>query len=108
MTEYDLAVREVEVMKESLIISMNFFILVIALSKLNKNKEKGCYAPVELSGILCIIPEIIIALVLVVPLIGVYVVWGMSTSGFVANGVYLYTLWIFRKKILKISNDFLH
>ncbi len=108
MTEYDLAVQDLKAIKAAFMICLNFGVLAVVLGVLYDKyniKNKQSFA-VEMAGILCLIPEIIDAFILIIPLIVTYVVWEVSTSSLIANGVYLCTLWIFRKKILKILNDF--
>jgi TRAP-type mannitol/chloroaromatic compound transport system permease small subunit len=108
MTEYDLAAQDLEAIKATLMICLNFGVLVAALGILYDKyniKNKQSFAVEMVGGILCLLPEIIDAFMLIMPLIVTYAVWEVSTRGLIANGVYLCTLWVFRKKILEISKE---
>ena len=60
----------------------------------NRNNRSGCYAPVELSGVLCILPEIITALILSMPILAWTVISGVQI---IVTMVYFAILYCLRK-----------
>jgi len=104
MTEYEFvyAVQDIEAIRGAFVVCVNLLFLIWSLSMLYKGDRQ--YYAVEMSGILCLMPEIITAFLLVLPLVVLYVICEVSAYSFVANGIYLYTLWCFHHKIIKIMN----
>ncbi len=61
------ALQEGQMFREAIIIGGIWFVLYLTLLWLNRNNRVECYAPVELSGMLCIIPEILMSIILTIP-----------------------------------------
>jgi len=99
---YESALRDLELIKLAAIIFFNFLSVYFPLL----TRKKDCYAPVELAGIICIIPEILISITLIVPVVIMYGFLRLSTIAFIANGAYLVILWLFRHKIIETMNKF--
>ena len=99
---YSDAVNYSLTMKMVIIIFFNFLSIYFPLL----TRKKDCYAPVELAGIICIIPEIIVSIIFAVPIVIMYGFLRLSTIAFIANGAYLVILWLFRHKIIETMNKF--
>ena len=95
---YESALRDLELIKLAAIIFFNFLSIYFPLL----TRKKDCYAPVELAGIICIIPEIIVSIIFAVPIVIMYGFLRLNTIAFIINGIYLVILWLFRHKIVKI------
>lgn len=106
MTQYDMAIQEIEIIKGAFYMALNCVIIYFTLLKLNKGNRGTCYAPVELSGMLCIIPEITCSALFTMPMFGLYVLFSFDADIIIISGVYLCFLWIFRKNVVNAMNKF--
>ena len=93
------AMQEMEILNEAMLVGGISLTLYFSLLWLNKGNRTECYAPVELSGILCIIPEILTAIILTLPSILWVAVFSVKTSLWITI-MYLGILFVFRDKII--------
>ncbi len=98
-----LALQESQMFKEMIIIGGIWFVFYLTLLWLNKDNHIECYAPVELSGILCIIPEILMSIALVIPC-ALWIGFFSFNSIIIFMVLYFRVLSIYRKNIIAYMN----
>ncbi len=97
------ALQESQMFIEAIIIGGIWFVLYLTLLWFNRNNRVECYAPVELSGILCIIPEILMSIILTMPC-ALWIGFFSFNSIIIFMVLYFRILSIYRKNIITYMN----
>ena len=99
---YHDAVLCVTNLNKAIIISLNFVVIFLQLTLIQK---KNCYAPEALVGIFCAAGEILISAVLTLPLLVLYL-FNLSIITIAVNVIYVAILWLCRTKIRNLTDIF--
>ncbi len=98
-----IATREAQIFTETIVVGVILTVIYFALLWLNRNNRVECYAPVELSGMLCIIPEIFMSVLLTVPC-ALWIGFFSLSNAVVPIMIYFGILFIYRKSIITYMN----